>query len=289
MTAKKKDLTSELIDDILSDESSYGEDDGILSPELKAEIAKSSEDKTVRIENDDPSNVLDLPTASSYQEQPPAPRKVVMRHHRDKLAVRSNTGVRSSMDAHLIQSENLKVAQDKIFELEDEISRLRTENEKLVAAGEALRTENETLSSEAESKTNKLLNLKETIDQEREVFDVSSKAKDRELKDLRVKMQEFEQRLTTNIQKIRVRERELENRLELVKMENAALTRNKDEMLLDLKRQIDHLNMEIGNYRGKSQQLNKQMTEQHDVLRKTVKALRLALSMLEGQFEDEAS
>ncbi len=92
-------------------------------------------------------------------------------------------------------------------------------------------------------------------------------------------------RLSTNIQKIRVRERELENRLELVKMESQALVRNKDEIILDLKRQFDQLNMELDNYRSKGHDLNKQLTDKQDMLRRTVKALRIALSMLEGDEE----
>jgi predicted nucleic acid-binding Zn-ribbon protein len=93
----------------------------------------------------------------------------------------------------------------------------------------------------------------------------------------------LELRISTNIQKIRVRERELENRLELVKMESAALIRSKDEMILELKRNIDQLNLELTNYRNKNQELNRLTTDKQEMLRRTVKALRLALSMLEGE------
>ncbi len=293
MTAKKKkdhsDLSDELLDEILSDDLSSSEDDGLLDPELRAELEKadseSAESKPPSVPEDSgtikigSSKVVQHPKTAAYHYEKSISRRF------DKVALRE---ARSPSDVNLIQSENLKVAQEKMFELENEITRLRTENEKLVAAAEALRLENETLASQADSQAAKLTHLKEAIEQERETFEVSSKAKDRELKDLKVKMDEYERRLSKNIHKIRVRERELENRLELIKMENAALTRNKDEMLLDLKRQIDQLNMEIDNYRGKSQQLNKQVHNQHEVLRKTVKALRLALTMLEGQVDEEA-
>src|SRR4029077_10296116 len=92
-------------------------------------------------------------------------------------------------------------------------------------------------------------------------------------------------RISTNIQKIRVRERELENRLELVKMESAAVIRNKDEMILEHKRNIDQLNLELNNYRTKNQELNRLGNDKQEQLRRTVKALRLALSMLEGEEE----
>ena len=75
---------------------------------------------------------------------------------------------------------------------------------------------------------------------------------------------------------------ELENRLEISKMENAALIRNKDEIILDMKRQKDHLVNELENYRTKGQELYKQINEKQETLRRTVKALRLALTLLEG-------
>ncbi len=107
-------------------------------------------------------------------------------------------------------------------------------------------------------------------------------ARDRELSDMKLKIEEYEMRLTSNLQKIRVRERELENRLELVKMESAAVVRSKDELILELKRQLDQLTSEIENYRTKSQELNKQISDKQDLERRTVKALRLALSLLES-------
>jgi len=107
----------------------------------------------------------------------------------------------------------------------------------------------------------------------------------RELDHLKGKNEDLELRISTNIQKIRVRERELENRLELVKMEGAALIRSKDEIILDLKRQIDQLGLELNNYRTKSQELNRMILDKQDILRRTVKALRLALTMLEGDEE----
>ena len=110
----------------------------------------------------------------------------------------------------------------------------------------------------------------------------SLKDKQKQSDELERKVSEMEMRLSTSIQKIRVRERELENRLELVRMEGQALIRNKDEMILDLKRQIDQLTIELESYRTKGQDLNKQLDDKQEMLSRTVKALRLALSLLEG-------
>jgi hypothetical protein len=90
------------------------------------------------------------------------------------------------------------------------------------------------------------------------------------------------------VHKIRNRERELENRLELVKVENQALLRSKDEYTLELKRQLDQSRLEIENYRNKSQELKRRFDDKQEILRRTVKTLRLALTMLEGE-EDGSS
>ena len=65
--------------------------------------------------------------------------------------------------------------------------------------------------------------------------------------------------------------------------------RNKDEMILDLKRQIDQLSMELESYRTKGKDLNKQLEGKQETLSRTVKALRLALTLLEGGFSGASS
>lgn len=195
------------------------------------------------------------------------------------------SGAMTSADASLAQAENLRIAQSRILELENEIERLRASNEQLAAAGETLRQRADENLAQVESVKNRYSNLEATADDERHLLQTNMQAKDKELQVLRTKVDEMEMRLSSNIQKIRVRERELENRLELVKMESQALLRSKDEMILDLKRKGDQLNMELDNYRNKGQELNRQMQEKQDLLRRTVKALRLALSMLEGDEE----
>jgi hypothetical protein len=42
----------------------------------------------------------------------------------------------------------------------------------------------------------------------------------------------------------------------------------------------------LDNYRNKGQDLNRQLGDKQDMLRRTVKALRIALSMLEGDEEN---
>ncbi len=198
-----------------------------------------------------------------------------------RFAGLSSGGRVSPVDASLAQSENLRLAQQRILDLEQELERLRTENEELAAAGETFRRRADELSSREQILERKVEEQLSQMKDEKEVLLKSMQDKDAQLRGLKRKLEEMEARLSTNIQKIRVRERELENRLELVRMEGATLVRSKDEMILDLKRQIDQLNQELENYRNKGQELHQQIGEKQETLKRTVKTLRLALSLLE--------
>ena len=88
--------------------------------------------------------------------------------------------------------------------------------------------------------------------------------------------------------KIRVRERELEHRLEIVKLENQSLLTSKDKMILDLKRQIDQLTHETDYGKQKTQELFTQYKEKQETIRRVVRALRIALTILEGDEDNGA-
>ena len=145
-------------------------------------------------------------------------------------------GSPTTTEAALAQSESLRIAQNRILDLEHEVERLRTENEEFGAAGETLRRRADEISAEAQAREGEFRHAESIFEQERGIMNAAKDALQRDLETQRRRIEELELRLSTNIQKIRVRERELENRLELVKMEGAALIRSKDEMILDTKR-----------------------------------------------------
>ena len=266
-TRKKKDLATELIDDLLSEDSSNTEAPPPTSSEL--DLGTESDD-TVRLGE---SKILSHVKAKA--------REAANRVERNLFSVNRGAG-----DSHLAHVENLRVAQQKILDLDEEVARLREENQQLIAAGDALRKENEELGAKAEVHLQRLEEFKDNMKAEKEILEDSLKAKDRQVKDLKIQVSEFDSRLSSNLQKIRVRERELENRLELMKVETSALSKSKDELLLDLKRQVDVLNNELENFRTKTQDMNRKLADKQELVKRTVKALRLALSMLENDTED---
>lgn len=304
---KSKALAMELIDDLLNDQEAKSNADSSAGASKKNE--PQLDDKTVGIEgseeashaisSQEPLNdkTADINATVPVIESDPAGRALSSPSSSGPLSenrVRASVGrfgaLRSSgaptvTEAALAQSESLRIAQSRILELEQEIERLRLQNEELGAAGETLRRRTDELHADTQKLENDYQYAVSTFEQEKGILQSTKEALQKELELLRRKNEELELRISTNIQKIRVRERELENRLELVKMEGAALIRSKDEMILELKRQMDQLNMELNNFRSKNQELNRISTDKQEMLRRTVKALRLALSMLEGEEE----
>lgn len=288
---KGKALALELMDDLLNaktgdpqpqkDETEQIQSNAIVTEEAKTSVPDSSDDRTERIpETHMP--VAAGPSTPKAEEDRDKVRASVGRYGTFRATAGS-----SSTEAALAQSESLRIAQSRILELEQEIERLRLQNEELGAAGETLRRRTDELLAQNQKRESDYQNAVSTFDQEKNILTGTKEALQRDLELTRRKNEELELRISTNIQKIRVRERELENRLELVKMESAALIRSKDEMILELKRQMDQLTLELNNYRTKNQELNRQTNDKQEMLRRTVKALRLALSMLEGE-EDQS-
>ncbi|MBK9323323.1 MAG: hypothetical protein IPM97_10340 [Bdellovibrionaceae bacterium] len=194
--------------------------------------------------------------------------------------------VYASGDATLVQAESLKIAQQRILELEREVEKYRQENEELASAGDIIRNRSEELTARIFALEGEKQEVHDSLQNELMLVKGSLQYKESEVGKARLKIEELEARLKSDFKKIRVRERELENRLELVKAEKSALLRAKDENILELKRKIDHLESELDNYRKKVLELNKTITTNQEQFKRTVRALRLALSNLEVKEEN---
>ena len=197
-------------------------------------------------------------------------------------------GISSPTEAVLKQSENLRIAQVRISSLEDELEKLRQENSQLSSAGEILRRRADELLSQSESLENKIHESAVIFEEEKKVLKAQSQSKDKELESRRQKVEQLEQRLNSQFESIRRRERELEHRLEILKIENQDILSGKDKMILELKRQVDILNTEVNFSKERSQELYGQHKDKQETIRRVVKALRMALTILEGDEETKA-
>ncbi len=193
-----------------------------------------------------------------------------------------------SADSNLGQAENLRIAQEKIMELEQENDKFRLQNEELMAASEIIKERSDLLSAQLNEYKNDREGLAESFKNEIVLLKNHLARKESELQRAHIKTEELDSRLKFDMKKIRIRERELENRLELIRAEKNAVVKNKDEQILDLRRKMDVLQMEVESYRQKCVELNKSVESSQESFKRTTRALRLAMANLELQEENKA-
>ena len=239
-------------------------------------VTKTDVDKTLAVEG----FAHARPSARRLPDSESKINMDLMRGHRP------SGNVHTSMDASLAQAENLKVAQQRILDLEKEVEHLRIENEELASAGEVVRSRLDELGVRITEIEKEKAELRESAQSEILILKGTLQHKENENAKARIKIDELEARLKSDFKKIRVRERELENRLELLRAEKTALVRSKDEYILEQKRKIDQLSQELDNYRTKCLELNKTIEANQDQVKRTERALRLALTNLEAKEEN---
>jgi DNA repair exonuclease SbcCD ATPase subunit len=192
-------------------------------------------------------------------------------------------------EASLGQAENLRIAQEKILELERENEKLRAQNDELISASEIIKERSDLLTAQIVEFKNDKDGLEESFKNEIALLKGHLHRKEAEFQKAQIKIDDLESRLKFDMKKIRVRERELENRLELIRAEKNAVTKSKDEQILDLRRKMDVLQMEVDSYRQKCVDLNKLLENNQDSFKRTTRALRLAMANLELQEENKAA
>ena len=174
------------------------------------------------------------------------------------------------------------MAQKKISSLEEELSLLRRDNEKLVSAGgvleekiESLKAQNETLSAEKEESDKAQEAEKETflnaLEESRIKTDRLESAK-----------RQLEKRLAGGLENVRGRENTLENKIEIMKLEQSVLQKEKDKIIIDLRREIYKMKNNLKITQSKNQDTQLQLSRMRERLLKTVSVLRAAVSHLES-------
>ena len=192
-------------------------------------------------------------------------------------------------EASLGQAENLRMAQEKILDLQKENEKLREQNEDLMSASDIIKERSDLLTAQVNEYRNDKENLEESFKNETALLKGHLNRKDVEFQKAQIKIDDLDSRLKFDMKKIRIRERELENRLELIRAEKNALTKSKDEQILDLRRKMDVLQMEVDSYRQKCIDLNRSLETNQDSFKRTTRALRLAMANLELQEENKVS
>ncbi len=187
-----------------------------------------------------------------------------------------------AFDLQIQQASQFKLAQQRILDLETELENLKIEKDKLIISADVAKSTNEELNEKL-----KILEKSKQEIRDQSVVEISTIRENLQLKEfevskLKIKLEELELQLSADYKKIRVRERELENRLELMKVEKNALIKSKDETILNIKRNSDQLESELKSSQQKCAELNQKIEMNQEQFSRTVRALRLALSNLEN-------
>jgi DNA repair exonuclease SbcCD ATPase subunit len=189
-----------------------------------------------------------------------------------------------SVEGLLKQAEHLRLAQEKINELESEIEDLRRENDELLSAADTFKALSEEYFEQLEKLKVEILDSRETAQQEIRILKESLHERDKQANELKQTNADLKSKVETNFKQIRKRERDLEYRLELAKVEETTLLKTKDKTILELRRRIDKLDQEMEAYREKNKEHYQKLQQQQQTVRGVVRALRIALTRLEGDF-----
>jgi hypothetical protein len=100
------------------------------------------------------------------------------------------------------------------------------------------------------------------------------------------KLEEFRERVKQDILQIRLRERELANKLELQKRDAEALLSAKDERLMQQKRELDRLEYEVQLLRDRIVEETERAEDRSARLSRALTSLKLAQGMLSGIHEE---
>ncbi len=272
------DFTSEILADELKQSLENSADDSAeeFIEKLKTEMTaqQKSEDKT-RVFDDKTSVVGgDVQSTADFEN---------VTSLEDVKAGILQQNIKRNPSIDLKNADYIKFAQGKIKKLEKELGELRVETQELALAGghfKALAEEREFLMKSMEAQ---ISDLENTSREEKKILNEALDAKDTKILALQDRVESLETELESKYNRLRVRERELESRLEILKQEQDAVSSSKDNLILKTKKQNNALTADLERARSQTQKAATQLQDKEDALRRTIKALKLSLTMLESQ------
>lgn len=194
------------------------------------------------------------------------------------------TSTKNSVGGLLKHVEQLRVSQEKINDLETEIEDLRRENDEILSAADTFKVLSEDYYEQLEKLKIEMLESRETSMQENKILKDSLVEREKLVHELKQSNADLKSKVETNFKQIRKRERDLEYRLEMAKVEETTLLKSKDKSILELRRKVDKLEQEMEAYREKNKEHYQKLQQQQQTVRGVVRALRIALTRLEGDF-----
>ena len=179
------------------------------------------------------------------------------------------------------------------------IKNLREEREELLAQIQSLTEKNETLKrdqlamkAELDEKKIELTIVKKRhekqVDELKYHLDISNDKKDM----LEEKNKQFEReyenlnrKIKVDLNKVRSRERDLENKLEMLRSDAEMQIKNRDQKILELKRKIDTLQFDVESMQVQERKVSSSNHQLEDKMEKVMRTLRRAI----GELEEDGS
>ena len=186
------------------------------------------------------------------------------------------------LQMHIVRSESLHIAQERIDSLKEELDKMRKLNQSLSSASGVLQNKNDRLKSRLEEMAGSLKEEREVFKNEKDVFVTALEDAAMKINRLQSENKKWEERLSRDFQNIREREGALESRIEILKMENTALQREKDKKIIELKKHIRKNADILQAQQKKHQTLHEEISRLREGSRRAVSTLRALIFHLEG-------
>ena len=193
----------------------------------------------------------------------------------------------SPLQIQLILSESLKISQDKINKLEEELQFLREKNDSLLSTADLLKEKNQELKIKIEESEKRIGVEKEEFEYEKEVLLSALASAKEQIEKLRKEKKALDLKLSNYSYNVTNRESSLEGRIEILKMENSVLQREKDKKIIELRKSVEKNKHSLEVVQKQNQDLRDLNEELQKSSHRAVSALRATIFNLEGIDKNE--
>jgi hypothetical protein len=169
---------------------------------------------------------------------------------------------------------------------DERLKKSEEERRKLILKIEEVQSELRTTSDKKDENRAQLKNIENHYEEKIKELQIQLESSQFQAGKLEKKLEDFRDRVRSDLQKIRSRERELASRLEIQKRDAEALLSAKDERLLNQKRDIDRLEFEIDSLRERLIEDVNRSEERRKRIARSLQSLKLAQSVLSGLDEE---
>lgn len=188
----------------------------------------------------------------------------------------------SNLQVNLFNSEKLKLAQDKVLNLEKDLLSLKKQNKDLAAASSLIAKKHKITLENFSNLKYDVNSNKDNFQNEKDVLLNTLKDAKTKINKLKSNIKELESQLSNDLDGVRSKEMALEGRIDILKMESSILQKEKDNNILDLKKDNKKIKEDLNILNKKNQELLKTNQEFKKKSHRAVSVLRATICNLEG-------